>query len=77
MIAYKLSQYGITELNANTIFTALRIAGFPASYDLNASLKNGKNLKNFFVAGDTAGTYRLHHFGEDRAKELEKAGGNT
>lgn len=77
LIAYKLSQYGITELNANTIFTVLRIAGFPASYDLNASLKNGKNLKNFFVAGDTAGTYRLHHFGEDRAKELEKAGGNT
>lgn len=77
LIAYKLSQYGITELNANTIFTGLRIAGFSASYDLNASLKNGKNLKNFFVSGDTAGTYRLHHLGEDRAKELEKAGGKT
>ena len=77
LIAYKLAQYGITELNANTIFTALRIAGFPASYDLNASLKNGKNQKNYFVSGDTAGTYRLHHLGEDRAKELEKAGGNS
>lgn len=76
LIAYKLAQYGITDFNENSIFTALRIADLPASYDLKASLKNGKIKKNFFISGDSAGMYKLHHLGEDRAKALENARGN-
>lgn len=76
LIAYKLTQYDVTEFNENTIFTALRIAELPASYDLKGSLNNGKNLKNYYVPSDTTGMYKLHHLGEDRAKELEKARGN-
>ena len=76
LIAYKLTQYDVTEFNENTIFTALRIAELPASYDLKGSLNNGKSIKNYYVLGDTTGMYKLHHLGEDRAKELEKARGN-
>lgn len=76
LIAYKLAQYGIAEFDENTIYTALRIADLRASYDLKSSLTNGKTKKNFFVSSDTAGMYKLHHLGEDRAKELEKARGN-
>ncbi len=72
VIAYKLAQYGVAELDENTIFTALRIAELPASYDLRSSLTNGKK-KSYFISSDTAGMYKLHHLGEDRAKELEKA----
>ena len=73
VIAYKLAQYGVVEFDENTIFTALRIADLSASYDLKSSLTNGKTRKNFFIFSDTAGMYKLHHLGEDRAKELEKA----
>lgn len=76
LIAYKLTQYEVTEFNENTIFTALRIAELSAAYDLKGSLKNGKNNKNYYIPGETVGMYKLHHLGEDRAKELEKARGN-
>lgn len=76
IIAYKLNQYDVIEINENTIFTALRIADLPTSYDLKGSLSNGKILKNYYVPGDTPGMYKLHHLGEDRAKQLEKARGN-
>ena len=76
LIAYKLAQFGITDFNENSIFTALRIADLPASYDLKASLTNGKGKKNFFISSDTPGMYKLHHLGEDRAKALENARGN-
>lgn len=76
LIAYKLAEYGITDFNENTIFTILRIADLSTSYDLKSSLTNGKSKKNFFTLGDTAGMYKLHNLGEDRAKELEKARGH-
>ena len=75
LIAYKLTQYGITEFNGDIIFTALRIADLPVSFDLKAALRNGKNQKNYFVSGDEAGMYKLYHLGEDHAKELEKGRG--
>lgn len=76
LIAYKLAQYGINDFDENSIFTALRIADLPTSYDMKASLANGKAKKNYFISSDTAGMYKLYHLGEDRAKALEKARGN-
>ncbi len=76
IIAYRLNQYDVIEINENTIFTALRIAGLPTSYDLKGSLSNGKSFKNYYVPGNTPGMYKLHHLGEDRAKQLEKDRGN-
>lgn len=75
LIAYKLTQYGVTEFNGDIIFTALRIADLPVSFDLRAALKNAKNLKNYFVSGTETGMYKLYHLGEDHAKELEKGRG--
>lgn len=76
LIAYKLAQYGINDFDENSIFTALRIADLPTSYDMKSSLTNGKAKKNYFILSDTAGMYKLYHLGEDRAKALEKARGN-
>lgn len=75
LIAYKLTQYGVAEFNGDIIFTALRIADLPTSFDLKAALNNAKNLKNYFVSGKEAGMYKLYHLGEDHAKELEKGRG--
>ena len=76
LIAYKLAQYGVTEFNADIIFTTLRIADSPISFDLRAALNNAKNQKNYFISGSEVGMYKLHHLGEDHAKELEKGRGN-
>lgn len=75
IIAYGLKKYGISEIDENTIFTALRIADQPASYDIKASLNNGKRNKSYFISGEMPGKFKLHHLGEDCAKELEKARG--
>lgn len=75
LIAYKLLEYGIAEFNEESIFTALRIADLSTSYDIKSSLTNGKSKKNYFILGDTTGMYKLHHIGEDHARELEKARG--
>ncbi len=75
LIAYKLTQYGITEFNGDIVFTALRIADLPISFDLRAALKNAKNQKNYFISGNETGMYKLYHLGEDHAKELEKGRG--
>ncbi len=76
LIAYKLTQYGVTEFNGDIVFTALRIADLPVSFDLRAALKNAKNQKNYFISGNETGTYKLYHLGEDHAKELERGRGN-
>lgn len=75
IIAYGLKKYGISEIDENTIFTALRIVDQPASYDIKASLNNGKRNKSYFISGEMPGKFKLHHLGEDCAKELEKARG--
>ncbi len=75
LIAYKLTQYGVTEFNGDIVFTALRIADLPVSFDLRAALKNAKNQKNYFISGNETGTYKLYHLGEDHVKELEKGRG--
>lgn len=75
IIAYGLKKYGISEIDENTIFTALRIADQPVSYDIKASLNNGKRNKSYFISGEMPGKFKLHHLGEDCAKELEKARG--
>jgi hypothetical protein len=72
LIAHKLAQYGINDFNENTLFTVLRIADLPTSYDIKSSLTNGKLKKNYFISSETAGGYNLYHIGEDRAKALEQ-----
>lgn len=63
--------HGVDEVDADTIFTMLRIADAPASFDLKASLKNAKATNNYYIDGSERGKYKLHHIGEDHYKELE------
>ena len=77
LASYKLSQFGINSFNENVIFTVLRIADMTTSFDINAAINNGKNRKSYFANGEEAGEYKLHHIGEDHAKELEKARGSV
>ena len=65
----------ISEVNEHTIFSALRTVGYNTSFDIKSSLTNGKNKKNYFTAGTTAGFYKIHHIGEDHIRELEAARG--
>lgn len=65
----------ISEVNEHTIFSALKTVGHSTSFDIKSSLTNGKNKKNYFTAGSTAGFYMIHHIGEDHIRELEAARG--
>ncbi len=58
------------EVDANTIFTMLRIADASASFDIKATLRNAKHINAYYVAGSKKGNYKLHHIGEDHYKEL-------
>lgn len=65
----------INEVNENTIFTALRTIGHPTSFDIGASLKNGKHRYNYFSSSENPGQYKIHHIGEDHVTELENSRG--
>lgn len=60
----------ITEVNENTIFSALRTIGHSTSFDIKSSITNGKQ-RNYYVAGNTQGHYQIHHIGEDYVRDFE------
>lgn len=65
----------ITEVNEHHIFTVLRIVGQPISFDIKASLNNGKNKYGYFIAGENTGFYKVHHIGDDHVVKLENERG--
>ena len=56
------------EIDSNILFTMLKIVGASTSYDLDASLRNAKNINKYFLNGSERGFYKIHHIGEDHYK---------
>ena len=53
------------EIDADILFTMLKIANSSTTFDIKASLSNAKTINKYFKAGSEKGKYKLHHIGED------------
>lgn len=62
----------IDEVNEHIIFSALRIVGDSASFDIKGALRNGRSRNNYFIVENNRGFYKVHHIGEDHIKEMEQ-----
>lgn len=72
VIACWLNEHGsVSEVNEHTVFSALKTLSQSTSFDIRASLKNGKNSNSYFTSGTNPGYYKVHHIGEDHVRELE------
>ena len=72
VIAYWLNEHGAaSEVNENIVFSALKTMSQSTSFDIRASMKNGKNGNSYFTSGTNPGYYKVHHIGEDHVRELE------
>jgi len=65
------------EVGSDEIFTLLRTADQPISFDIDSALSNAKNLKSYFVAGTIKGKFKIHYVGEDLVKKLKTVGTET
>lgn len=72
LVAYWLKkEKGLDDFSAKHLFTMLRTIEESTSFDLAAAIRNGKNLKNYFILDSNSEAYKLHHIGEDHVKALE------